>query len=71
MTEFVYVHCEAVVEESTRTLTSDTTADNKLTPISIKDMFQDQSTGASNAIQELLSKSGLSQDSIFMEPNLI
>lgn len=69
--EFVYVHCEAVVEESTRTLTSDTTADNKLTPISIKDMFQDQSTGASNAIQELLSKSGLSQDSIFMEPNLI
>lgn len=69
--EYVYVHCKAVVEERTRTLTSDTTTDNKLTPISIKDMFQDQSTGASKAIQELLSKSGLSQDSIFLEPNLI
>nr|XP_022293468.1 mucin-5AC-like [Crassostrea virginica] len=70
--ETIFVQCTALPEETTGSHNRESsTTKNELTPISIKDMFQDQSTGASNAIQELLSKSGISADSIFLEPNLI
>ena len=70
-TETIFVQCTLPEETTGSHNRESSTTKNELTPISIKDMFQDQSTGASNAIQELLSKSGISADSIFLEPNLI
>lgn len=72
-TAIISVQCDALPEKSTGSIKKESlsSADTMFSPISIKDMFQDRSTGASNAIQELLSKSGISQDSIFLEPNLI
>nr|XP_022290781.1 uncharacterized protein LOC111102376 [Crassostrea virginica] len=69
--ETIFVQCTLPEETTGSHNRESSTTKNELTPISIKDMFQDQSTGASNAIQELLSKSGISADSIFLEPNLI